>query len=338
MPTRASLIRSLPEKAKRKSGQSFLTKHFNKIYPFVLHRSNLSSSASLSSSLSLSLSQNSNESSAVSDLCSDRGVTFSIQTVAPLKVRKEVHLVPILGKNVQHGQLGSDDHGGELKRCNWITKNSDKVYVQFHDESWGVPVYEDSQLFELLAMSAMLMDYNWTEILKRKQVLREVFCGFDANKVAKMDENLILDSVSNKALMLPESRIRCIVDNAKCILQASALEYLLEPSMTVTLHLLWNCDIVIQVGRECGSFSNYVWEFVSFKPIINRYRHPRNVPLRSPKAETMSKDLLRRGFRFVGPVIVHSFMQAAGLSIDHLVDCYRFSECVKLSERPWRHV
>uniref|UniRef100_A0A7N0TC52 DNA-3-methyladenine glycosylase I n=1 Tax=Kalanchoe fedtschenkoi TaxID=63787 RepID=A0A7N0TC52_KALFE len=311
MPTRASLIRSLPEKAKRKSGQSFLTKHFNKIYPFVLHRSNLSSSASLSSSLSLSLSQNSNESSAVSDLCSDRGVTFSIQTVAPLKVRKEVHLVPILGKNVQHGQLGSDDHGGELKRCNWITKNSDKVYVQFHDESWGVPVYEDSQLFELLAMSAMLMDYNWTEILKRKQVLREVFCGFDANKVAKMDENLILDSVSNKALMLPESRIRCIVDNAKCILQ---------------------------VGRECGSFSNYVWEFVSFKPIINRYRHPRNVPLRSPKAETMSKDLLRRGFRFVGPVIVHSFMQAAGLSIDHLVDCYRFSECVKLSERPWRHV
>lgn len=90
--------------------------------------------------------------------------------------------------------------------------------------------------------------------------------------------------------------------------------------------------------NEFGSFGNYVWEYVSYKPVINKFRHPRNVPLRSPKAEAISRDLLKRGFRYVGPVIVYSFMQAAGLTIDHLVDCYRYGECISLAERPWRHI
>ncbi|GMN42075.1 hypothetical protein TIFTF001_011309 [Ficus carica] len=129
--------------------------------------------------------------------------------------------------------------------------------------------------------------------------------------VAKMGEEEITEISSNKAIMLAESRVRCIVDNSKCILK---------------------------VVREFGSLSNYMWSYVNHKPVINRYRYPRNVPLRSPKAEAISKDLLKRGFRFVGPVIVHSFMQAAGLTIDHLVDCYRHSDCVGLAERPWRHI
>ncbi|KAJ6324612.1 hypothetical protein OIU76_011830 [Salix suchowensis] len=204
-----------------------------------------------------------------------------------------------------------DSNDGELKRCNWITKNSDKVYVAFHDECWGVPVYDDNQLFELLALSGMLMDYNWTEILKRKEVFREAFDGFDPNIVSKKGEKEIMEIASNKAIMLAESRVRCIVDNSRCI---------------------------VKIAREFGSFSNYMWGNVNFKPTINRYRYPRNVPLRSPKAEAISKDLLKRGFRFVGPVIVCSFMQAAGLTIDHLVDCFRYSECVSLAERPWRHI
>ena len=101
----------------------------------------------------------------------------------------------------------------------------------------------------------------------------------------------------------------------------------------------WFSDLkYMQIAGEFGSFSNYMWGNVSFKPTINRYKYPRNVQLRSPKAEAISKDLLKRGFRFVGPVIVYSFMQAAGLTIDHLVDCYRYSECVSLAERPWRHI
>ncbi|KAL0396882.1 UNVERIFIED_CONTAM: DNA-3-methyladenine glycosylase 1 [Sesamum calycinum] len=90
--------------------------------------------------------------------------------------------------------------------------------------------------------------------------------------------------------------------------------------------------------EEYGSFGSYMWEYVSFKPMINKFRYPRNVPLRSPKAEAISKDLMRRGFRFVGPVIVYSFMQAAGMTIDHLVGCFRYKESVNLAERPWRHV
>ncbi|GAU38850.1 hypothetical protein TSUD_154120 [Trifolium subterraneum] len=105
-----------------------------------------------------------------------------------------------------------------------------------------------------------------------------------------------------------------------------------------TKHNFLTSDVCEQVVRECGSFSSYIWSFVNHKPIINKYKYPRSVPIRSPKAEALSKDMVKRGFRFVGPVIVHSFMQAAGLTLDHLVDCYRHSECVSLAERPWRHI
>ena len=94
----------------------------------------------------------------------------------------------------------------------------------------------------------------------------------------------------------------------------------------------------MQIVKEFGSFSSYAWAYVDYKPVINRYRYPRNVPLRTPKAEAFSRDLVKYGFRFVGPVIVYSFMQAAGMTIDHLVDCFRFSECVSIAERPWRHI
>lgn len=90
--------------------------------------------------------------------------------------------------------------------------------------------------------------------------------------------------------------------------------------------------------RECGSFSSYIWGYVNHKPVINKHRYSRDVPLRTPKAVAISKDLIKRGFQFLGPVIVYSFMQAAGLTIDHLVDCYRHNKCVNLAERPWKHV
>ncbi|EXB44908.1 Putative Glutamine amidotransferase [Morus notabilis] len=283
---------SLKENEKKdKTSPGLLSKHLKRIYPIGLQKSN--SSPSLSS-LSLSLSENSNDSS-LADFGSplDHKISLALRLVAP--PRRKESPAP---KNVQQQQSQDANNPEELRRCNWITKNSDKVYVAFHDECWGVPVYDDNQLFELLAMSGMLMDYNWTEILKRRELFREAFSGFDPSKVAKMGEKEITEISSNKAIMLAESR----------------------------------------VVREFGSFSNYMWSYVDHKPVINRYRYPRNVPLRSPKAEAISKDLLKRGFRFVGPVIVHSFMQAAGLTIDHLVNCYRHYECVSLAERPWRHI
>ncbi|XP_030513826.1 DNA-3-methyladenine glycosylase isoform X2 [Rhodamnia argentea] len=301
---------------KDKSSQSFLSRHLKKIYPIGLNRSN--SSLSLSSlSLSLSLSQNSNDSSLTEPTSPlDHKISLALRLIRPPERRSGVtapfprNVRSAQNLNIQPGSPTPSD-GGELRRCNWITKSSDEVYVSFHDECWGVPVYDDRQLFELLAMSGMLMDYNWTEILKRKQLYREAFAEFDPNSVAKMGDAEVEEISSNKAMMLAESRVRCIIDNAKCILK---------------------------VAGEFGSFSNYMWSYVNHKPTINRFKHPRNVPLRTPKAEVISKDLQRRGFRFVGPVIVYSFMQAAGLTIDHLVDCYRYDECTNLAERPWRHI
>lgn len=276
------------------------------MYPIGLQKS--TSSLSLSS-VSLSLSQNSNDSSQADSLTPlDERISSALRLISSSSHERRETAV---AKTIHQQSPLVTTEPGELKRCNWITKNSDKLYVEFHDECWGVPAYDDKKLFEMLAMSGLLMDYNWTEIIKRREPLREVFAGFDPYTVAKMEEQEIIEITSNKALSLADSRVMCIVDNAKCIMK---------------------------VVRECGSFSSYIWSFVNHKPIINKYKYPRNVPLRSPKAEALSKDMVKRGFRFVGPVIVHSFMQAAGLTIDHLVDCYRHSECVSLAERPWRHI
>ncbi|CAN1313081.1 Probable GMP synthase [glutamine-hydrolyzing] [Linum perenne] len=283
----------------------FSYKHLKKVYPVGLNRSSssLSSSLSSSSSLSLSLSQNSNDDS--SSVLTDHSASSTIEHKVSLALRliapphRRGPPPPMRPEEVNDGcGGGGEGDEGEPRRCYWITKNSDKGYVAFHDECWGVPVYEDNQLFELLALCGMLMDYNWTEILKRKELIRKSFAGFDPNIVAKMEEKEIMDIVSDKAISLAECRI----------------------------------------VREFGSFSSYMWGHMNHKPTINKFRYPRNVPLRSPKAEAMSRELLRRGFRFVGPVIVYSFMQAAGLTIDHLVDCFRYKECVALAERPWRHM
>ncbi|XP_042511355.1 DNA-3-methyladenine glycosylase-like [Macadamia integrifolia] len=331
--------------------QSFLSKHLKKVYPLALRRSNSSQSLP-----SLSLSQNSNDSIGSRETINPRAVDQKVfaslrrlnRTTTPHE-RAETKLtnlgqqdsrpesngvntgipwvipkimVPLHGLGgpperrettllANVGKDSTDSNGGvTLKRCHWITKNSDQVYVCFHDECWGVPVYNDNLLFELLAMSGMLMDYNWTEILKRKELLREYFAQFNPNVVAKLSEIEIMEISSNKTLMLAESRVRCIVDNAKCI---------------------------VKITDEYGSFSSYIWGYMNYKPMISRYRYPRSIPLRTPKAEAISRDLIRRGFRFVGPVIMYSFMQAAGMTIDHLVDCFRFNECVYLAERPWRH-
>ncbi|MCD9645383.1 hypothetical protein HAX54_034239 [Datura stramonium] len=296
-----------------------LSKHWKKIYPIGLHKTG--SSLSLSS-LSLSLSQTSNDSS-VTDSSSitplDQKISLALRLIASTTEKREGSTTLSPNKNVARtispthnpNPISSSSEEELMRRCNWITSTSDKVYVQFHDECWGVPVYDDHQLFELLALCGMLMDFNWTEILKRREQIREAFGGFNANHVAKMGEREIEELISDTSLNLAESRVRCIVDNAKCI---------------------------VKIVREFGSFSSYMWNYVNYKPIINRFRHPRNVPLRTPKAETISKDLLKKGFRFVGPVIVYSFMQAAGMTIDHLVDCFRHKDCVNLAERPWRHV
>ncbi|KAH6798665.1 DNA glycosylase superfamily protein [Perilla frutescens var. frutescens] len=256
----------------QKQNSNFFSKNLKKIYPISLQKRSCSP-ISLSS-LSLSLSQNSIDSS----LTDPSSPPFDHKTLSSA----------LLFISPAAAQPSPND-----------------VVVPCEEE-----LVPRSKMFELLAMCGLLMDFNWTDILKRRELLRVAFAGFDPNKVSKMGEKDITNIISNKDLALAERRVRCIVDNAKCI---------------------------TKVARECGSFSCYMWEYVSYKPVINKLKHSRNVPLRSPKAEVISKDLLSRGFRFVGPVIVYSFMQAAGMTVDHLVHCFRYGDCVNLAERPWRH-
>ncbi|KAL8106046.1 hypothetical protein AgCh_029731 [Apium graveolens] len=274
---------SFKEKDDQKPNYNLLSKHLKKVYPDRFY--DASTSPLSLSSLSLSLSQNSSNSTDSSSTLHQK-ITAAIRLIAP-REKREFSTAARYMQKLSPAPRTSEG----LNRCNWITANSvtiltDKLYVQFHDEHWGLPVYDDNQLFELLAMCGMLTDFNWTEILKRKELFREAFAGFDPAAVSKMGEKEIKEISANKAIMLAESRI----------------------------------------GKEYGSFSSYIWGYMDYKPVINRFRYPRNIPLRSPKAEAISKDLLKRGFRFVGPVIVYSFMQAAGMTIDHLVDCFRDQE------------
>ncbi|OMO87621.1 Methyladenine glycosylase [Corchorus capsularis] len=186
------------------------------------------------------------------------------------------------------------------KRCDWITPFSDPLYTSFHDEEWGVPVYDDRKLFELLVFSQALAELSWPTILNKRDIFRKLFDNFEPSSVAQFTEKKLLSLKVNGTLLLSEPKLRALVDNAKQMLK---------------------------VQQQFGSFSSYCWGFVNHKPITNGFRHSRQVPVKTPKAEVMSKDMMQRGFRCVGPTVVYSFMQVAGIVNDHLVTCFRYQEC-----------
>ncbi|KAJ6675696.1 DNA GLYCOSYLASE SUPERFAMILY PROTEIN [Salix viminalis] len=189
---------------------------------------------------------------------------------------------------------------GPVKRCDWITPNSDPLYMSFHDEEWGIPVHDDRKLFELLVFSQALAELSWLAILHMRDIFRKLFDQFDPSSIAQFTEKKLLSLKVNGNLLLSEPKLRAIVENAKQILK---------------------------IQQEFGSFSNYCWRFVNQKPLRNGFRYVRQVPAKTPKAELMSKDLMQRGFRCVGPTVVYSFMQVAGIVNDHLISCFRYQEC-----------
>ncbi|KAJ8440910.1 hypothetical protein Cgig2_022766 [Carnegiea gigantea] len=212
------------ENPKAKNNNSFFFKHFKKVYPLGICRSN-----SLLSVSSLSgLSQTSTDSSLTDYSCPlEQKILLSLESInRASSISSPPESEETESPRVAHSpriQLPSprpyDD--GMVKRCHWITKASDEVYVAFHDKQWGVPVYDDNQLFELLSLCGLLMDYNWTEILKRRWQLREAFGAFDVKLVASMGEEQVTEICSDKDLGLAECRASCIIENAKGILKAS---------------------------------------------------------------------------------------------------------------------
>uniref|UniRef100_A0ACD5W511 Uncharacterized protein n=1 Tax=Avena sativa TaxID=4498 RepID=A0ACD5W511_AVESA len=184
------------------------------------------------------------------------------------------------------------------KRCSFITAYSDPVYVAYHDEEWGLPVHDDELLFEMLTLSGVQVGADWASILRRRHIYREAFSGFNVDAVAKYTEKQMASVSAGFGLDL--GTIRGAVNNA--------------------------CRI-LEVRRDFGSFGKYVWGFVNNKPLSPGYKYSRKIPVKTSKSESISKDMVRRGFRFVGPTVLHSFMQAVGLTNDHLVSCPRHRVC-----------
>nr|XP_051206281.1 uncharacterized protein LOC127321297 isoform X1 [Lolium perenne] len=187
------------------------------------------------------------------------------------------------------------------RRCSWITANSESLYVAFHDEEWGVPVHDDRKLFELLTLSQALAELTWPVILSKREEFRAMVDGFYDASLGEFTDKKKMNQLpkSNGTRLLSEQKMRAVITNAKQIRK---------------------------VVHEFGSFSNYCWSFVNHRPVTNGFRYARQVPSKTPKSEAMSKDMMRRGFRCVGPTTIYSFMQAAGIVNDHLPCCFRFDQ------------
>ncbi|CAA7020022.1 unnamed protein product [Microthlaspi erraticum] len=199
----------------------------------------------------------------------------------------------------------SDCFSDGRKRCAWITPKSDQCYIAFHDEEWGVPVHEDKKLFELLSLSGALAELSWKDILSKRQLFREVFMDFDPVALSELTNKKITSPEVATTSLLSEQKLRSILENANQV-----------------------CKIIV----EFGSFDKYIWNFVNQKPTQSQFRYPRQVPVKTSKAELISKDLVRRGFRSVSPTVIYSFMQTAGLTNDHLTSCFRHQDCLTKDE------
>jgi len=179
------------------------------------------------------------------------------------------------------------------RRCAWVT--DDPIYIAYHDEEWGRPVHDDQKLFEMLTLEGAQAGLSWITILKRREDYRQAFDGFAPEIVSEYDKYKVAELMNNNGIIRNRRKIESTVTNARAFLN---------------------------IQKEFGSFDTYIWQFVGKTPVVNHYKHHRDVPASTKVSEQMSKDLKKRGFKFVGPVICYSFMQAVGMVNDHTQDCY----------------
>ncbi len=180
------------------------------------------------------------------------------------------------------------------KRCFGYTPGKE-FYAEYHDKEWGIPVYNDRHLFEMLILEGAQAGLSWETILKRREEYRKVFHNFDPAKVAKMTNSELNVLLENQGIIRNRLKIYAARQNA---------------------------SVFLQIQKEFGSFSNYVWNFVGGKPIVTRRKSLKDIPASTPISNTLSKDLKKRGMTFVGSTIIYAFMQAVGLVDDHLAECW----------------
>lgn len=184
-----------------------------------------------------------------------------------------------------------------MKRCSWC--GEDELYIKYHDKEWGIPVFDDRKQFEFMVLESAQAGLSWITILRKREAYRKAYENFDPVKVAEFDENKVEELLKNDGIIRNRRKIESSINNAKRF---------------------------IEVQREFGSFSEYLWRFVDYKPIVDKWKSEAEVPAKTELSERISLDLKKRGFKFLGPVIVYSHLQATGLINDHIVDCFRYDE------------
>lgn len=188
------------------------------------------------------------------------------------------------------------------KRCGWV-EGQFQEYIKYHDEEWGVPVHDDKTHFEFLILEGAQAGLSWSTILKRREGYRNAFANFDPEKVAQFNESKIQELLQDEGIIRNKLKVRSAVTNAQ---------------------------LFLDIQDEFGSFDNYIWEFVKGEPIVNHWKSMKELPATSKESDTLSKDLKKRGFKFVGSTIMYAHMQACGLVMDHMVDCFRYEELLNI--------
>jgi len=183
------------------------------------------------------------------------------------------------------------------KRCQWCS--DDELYKQYHDEEWGVPSYDDQQLFEMLILEGAQAGLNWLTILKKRAGYRKAFDDFDATKMARYSAKKIERLLQDPGIVRNRLKVNAAVLNAQKFLQ---------------------------IKHEFDSFADYIWGFVDHQPVKNRWQTFKQVPVTTAQSDAMSRDLKKRGFKFVGSTICYAYMQAVGMVNDHTADCFRYGE------------
>ena len=186
-----------------------------------------------------------------------------------------------------------------MKRCSWC--GQDELYCRYHDEEWGVPVYDDRKHFEFMVLESAQAGLSWLTILRKREAYRTAYAGFDPQVVADYGEAQIKELLENPGIVRNERKIRASLNNARRFLE---------------------------VQEAFGSFSDYLWAFVGHRPVVNAWQQEREIPAQTALSVAISKDLKQRGFQFLGPIIIYSHLQATGLVNDHVVDCFRYRELV----------
>ena len=184
-------------------------------------------------------------------------------------------------------------------RCAWSTK--DTLYIDYHDNEWGTPVYDDDKLFEFLILETFQAGLSWITVLRKRDNFREAFDNFDYKKIANYDEDKFNELMSNAGIIRNKLKIRATISNATAFMA---------------------------VQKEFESFSKYIWEFVDNKPLVNSWQSMNDIPATTLISDKLSKDLKKRGFKFVGSTVIYAHMQATGMVNDHLTNCFRYHDLV----------